>query len=604
MECSTFAMYLQKIDETPSRNEMTELLAELLSEATAEEIMYVVYLALGNLGPLYNQVEFGISTKTMVKIIMEAFDVDEDAVKERYRESGDYGDVVYALKDNEGDEGTLTIHSVYDKLLNIATTSGSGSQAEKITQTAQLLQDLDPVSAKYVARIPIGKLRLGFSDVTILDALSYMLVGDKTYRKDIERAYNVSADIGLIAQKVKQGGVESLDEVTITVGIPIRPAAADRSPSAEAIIEKLGEVAAEPKIDGFRLQVHYQRHSEVKPKNLLNTNRSADEILRSAQDDENDTLSSCHLYSRNLEDMSPMFPEITQAISQLDVDSIILEGEAVAFNPDAEEFLPFQETIQRRRKYDVDEMSEQIPLTLFVFELMYLNGENYLTKPYTERRAKLEELFNLQGETIRLAEHEVFDDGEKLSEYFLEKIEQGLEGIMTKRLDAPYAAGARNSNWIKLKREEKGELDDSIDCVVLGYKYGTGKRSTFGIGAFLVGVYDQDQDVFTSISNVGTGLTDDQWREMKRRCDEIKADNKPARYDIHKDLEQDVWVEPEMVVEILADEITRSPLHSTGKAGVEPGYALRFPRLIQWRDDKDPEQATSVDEVKQLYDMQ
>jgi len=588
MKFSTFSDYLKRIEHTSSRNEMTEILAALLKETSVEEIDQVVYLALGNLGPPYNRVEFGLSDKLMFKVIATAVGLPEDEVKEEYKKVGDLGEVVFEkLKvKNEKLKVDLSVGEVFMKLKEIAEVAGQGSQEKKIHDLAELFSQTDRLSAKYITRIPLGKLRLGFSDVTILDALSWMLTGDKSLRKELERGFNVSADIGRIAGLVKKRGIDGIKEVQVEVGVPIRPAAAERLPTAETIIEKLGRVGAEPKIDGFRLQCHFKKRIQ--------------DIGHRTQSNAGTMVK---LFSRNLEDMSEMFPEIVEAVRSLRVESIIFEGEAVAYNPATDEFLPFQETVQRRRKYDVEKKAAETPLKLFGFDLLYLNGENYLDRLYRERRKKLASVIGNRSDTLRVVEEAEYADPEALSEFFLEQIENGLEGIMAKRLDAPYAAGARNFNWVKLKREDKGELDDTIDCVVMGYKAGMGKRANFGIGAFLVGVYDEDEDVFKTISKVGTGLTDDQWREMRVRADALSVKSKPARYDVPKELEQDVWIRPAMVVEILADEITRSPLHTAGRK-VEPGYALRFPRLIQWRDDKEPEQATTVKEIKTLFNQQ
>lgn len=595
MDFNTCATYFKKIEETSSRLETTELLADMLAQVSASEVDKLVYLSLGTLGSLYNKVEFNISDKLLNKIIAEVVELEESVVIQEVKMSGDPGDYVYAYLSKAGLTGqSISVSEVYDKLLGIASAAGSGSQEKKISGTAQLLKRLDPLSAKYVVRIPIGKMRLGFSDVTILDALSWMISGDKSHRSEIERAYNVSADVGRIAYTVKQKGIDGLADIAIQLGIPIRPAAAERLPTAEAIIEKLGEVAAEPKIDGFRLQCHYAKQEQLRAPASGTAELDGDLL---------ETKQHTRIYSRNLEDMTHMFPDLVQAIEQLGVDSIIFEGEAVAFNPDTEEFLPFQETIQRRRKHQVSEKVKEIPLRLFGFDLLYLNGESYINTPYQKRRELLNQVLSGSQGDLQVIKEQTYRTATELSEFFLAQIEHGLEGIMAKRLDAPYAAGARNYNWVKFKREEKSELNDSIDCVVMGYKYGKGRRTGFGIGAFLVGIYNRREDVFETVSNVGTGLTDMQWQEMKQRADELKLKEKPIRYEVPKELEQDVWLHPEMVVEILADEITRSPLHTAGKHRHEQGYALRFPRLVRWRD-KTPEQATTVNELMDMFSQQ
>ncbi len=592
MKFSEFATYLSEIEVTSSRLAITEKIAMLLKQSSPDEIEQLVYLMLGGLGPLYNRVEFHMSDKLMLKAVSLAFGRDEVKVMAEYKKQGDIGELVFALK-NKGDgqvAGELSVGEVFDRLKELAMASGPGSQERKIHSMAKLINCLQPVSAKYLVRIPLGKLRLGFSDVTVLDALSVMAVGSKSKRDEIERAYNVLADIGRIARAVKTDGVEGLRGIRATPGVPIRPAAAERLPTVEAIIEKIGEVAVEPKIDGLRLQCHLDKK--------VASQGSSSEFFG------DDSGYLVKLFSRNLEEMGEMFPEIVAAIEKLDVEQVIFEGEAVAFDPLTGKPLSFQETMQRRRKYGITDKAQELPLRLFAFDMLYLDGEEFIEYPYIQRRLRLAELIDSRDRVLSVVEMKRFRDAKKLSAYFNRQIENGLEGIMAKRLDAPYAAGARNFNWIKLKREEGGAVSDSIDCVVMGYKYGEGKRTKFGIGAFLVGLYDVREDKYRTVSNVGTGLTDDQWREMKERADKLRADSKPAQYDVPKELYQDVWIKPGMVVEFLADEITRWPLHTSGKRSGQPGYALRFPRLLRWRDDKRPEQATSVEEIKKIFNQQ
>jgi DNA ligase-1 len=577
MKIEKFADYLNQIERISSRNEMTQVLCAMLKEASAEEIGAVVYLSLGSIGPLFERINFGISTKLMLRGISEGFKIEESMVASDYNKIGDLGDLVYSLKKKQNNANFgkgLSVLQTFKQLMALSAYAGKGSQKDKSDYLSAMLVALERVSAKYIVRIILGKLRLGFSDMTIIDALSFMLAGDKSLRKEIENSYSISADIGKIAILAKTVGIKGLNKIKVTVGTPVRPAAAERLPGANEIIEKLGSVAAEPKIDGFRIQAHFDQKKGVR------------------------------LFSRNLENMTDMFPEVTIGVKNIKVDSIIFEGEAVAYKPESEEFLPFQETVSRRRKYDIEEKSQSSPLRLFAFDLLYLNGESYLEKPYTERRKKLTEVLANSAGAVMFIEEQDFHDGASLGKFFLEQIEHGLEGILAKRLDAPYTPGKRNFNWVKLKREEKSELNDSIDCVVMGYKFGKGKRNQFGIGAFLAGVYEQESDTYKTICNVGTGLSDDQWREMKKMVDENKSNSKPALYDVPKGLDQDVWAKPGIVVEVRADEITRSPVHTAGKEDGVPGYALRFPRLIKWRDDKKPQDSTSVSEVISLFKQQ
>jgi DNA ligase-1 len=277
-------------------------------------------------------------------------------------------------------------------------------------------------------------------------------------------------------------------------------------------------------------------------------------------------------------------------------------GEAIAYNPATEEFLPFQETTKRRRKYAVEEFAQKLPLKLFAFDLLYLNGKDITSLSYKERRAKLAKIVSQQGQ-ILVAKEEILHSAQDLAKMFEEQVTAGLEGVMIKKLDAPYKAGSRGFHWIKFKRAAAGELTDTVDCVLLGIYSGTGKRTEFGAGGLLVGLYEPKKDEFVTVSRIGTGLTDDEWRKVYEISQRIKVDHKPAR--VNALINPSYWTEPKEVLEIFADEITRSPVHTAGKVGDEPGYALRFPRLISFRGaDKRPEDATTVKELVKMYEQQ
>jgi DNA ligase-1 len=372
---------------------------------------------------------------------------------------------------------------------------------------------------------------------------------------------------------------------------PIIMMRATRTNNPQEIIEKIGECIIEPKYDGFRLQVHY--------------NKKKNEV---------------RLYSRSLEDVSPMYPDIIEGMkNEIFADEIILEGEAIGFDPHTGNFLPFQETVQRKRKYGVEEKSKEIPLKLFVFEMLYVDGVSFIETPFIERRRVLEKHINVTGDTfkdtLRLAPEIKTADAKQLEIYFEDAITQGLEGIMAKKTEGMYQPGARGWNWIKFKRSYSSKIDDTIDCLIMGYDFGKGKRVDFGIGAFLVGVYDEKADVFMTVAKVGTGLTDEEWRTLKENCKKHTTDTKPALYTVDKSMSVDVWVKPALIVEIKADELTRSSMHTAGRvmkaskngAAFEvdvPGYALRFPRLQRFRDDKRPEDVTTVEEITEMFDHQ
>ncbi len=570
------ADYFQKIEQESSRLKITHLLGELFKQADAQEISIIANLSLGQLHAPYLGKQFNMADKNLIKIIADLLHETEHTIAQELKLVGDLGIIVGAGTWQAKKE--LSVNDVYVALNSMQQISGTGSQEEKSIYLVALLNDLDPLSAKYIVRIILGKLRLGFSDMTIIDALSWMEAGNKSLRGIIENSYNISVDIGYIAQTLKSSGVKALENMQIRIGVPIRPAAAERLPTARAIIEKLGPSIAQPKLDGFRLQIHLKK---------------------------TDNKTEIHFFSRNLLDMSYMFPDIARAIETLDVQELICEGEAIVYDTHTNTFLPFQETVKRKRKHGIEQAAEEFPLRVFIFDLLYLNGKDFLNKTHEERRTRLLSLFkDFPSQAVQVIGELPVNTAQELENYFAANIAAGLEGLVVKRADAIYQPGKRNFNWIKLKRQEEGHLEDTVDCVILGYYAGEGKRASFGIGAFLVGLYHPQQDRFETIAKIGTGLSDEQWIELKKKCDAIMVHDKPKNVLVGKELAPHVWVDPSIVCIIRADEITISPAHTAGKTEHKLGYALRFPRFMGYRSDKSADEATTIHEIERMYQDQ
>jgi DNA ligase-1 len=562
---------------------MTEILAQLLREVSVEEVDKICYLSLGQLAPLYAGVEFNLAEKLMTRIIAKAFGAHEEQVKKKFKKTGDLGQVAFELSVDKTviNHQFVNVAEVYEKLYEIAQESGEGSVERKIEKMANLLNDLDGLSVKYVVRIPLGRLRLGFSELTILDALSWMLVGDKSKREEIEEAYNVRADIGMMAKGIKKDGLKGLKRIKVQLGVPIMPSLCQRLPTAEEMIKKMGKVAAEPKYDGTRLQVHFG----VKPRGVNLSHPT-----------------SVQIFTRNLENVTQMFPDIVEALpKEIKAREVILDGEAIGVDPKSGKFLAFQETIKRKRKYEIAQKVKEIPLKYFAFDILSKDGKDLLNLPFNQRRGILGKTILPRSQRILLSPQIVTDNPQDLRKFHDEQIKKGLEGVVVKKWQAPYDPGRRGYTWVKFKQEKGkkgGGLADTLDCVMMGYYKGRGKRAGFGIGAFLVGVRESEvSDRFLTISKIGTGLTDEQWREMRMRSGKWEVRSQPKEYEIDKNLTPDIWVAPGLVVEIEADNITKSPVHTAG-------LALRFPRLVRFRDDKSPEQATTLKEAERLYKLQ
>jgi DNA ligase-1 len=573
MNYSKLSAYFEKLDQTSSRLSLIEILSKLFKETKAEEIEKIVYLLQGRLSPFFVQVEIGMAEKTVAQSIAIAYGATRKDVLKLYQNLGDMGLVAEQLSSNSKlKTANLSVKEVARILTEIANIKGGGTVEKRQTLLSDLLKKLDPISAKHLVRIPLGNTRLGVGDPTVLDALATAKLGDKSKRKVLEQAYNRTSDLGLIAKTLWDKGLLGVEKLEVRVGAPIRSELCERLPTPEKVIEKMEEVDVQYKYDGFRVQIH----------------KNGDEI---------------RMFSRNLEEMTQMFPELTAAARvQIKADSAILDSEALAYNPQSEEFLPFQETTKRRRKHNILEMAGKLPLKAFVFDILYKNGRQLLDEPLKKRMEILKETITEDDVLIR-TKNQTITDAKTLGILLEDAISKGLEGVVVKRLESPYEAGGRNFNWVKLKRHSGGELNDTIDCVILGYITGKGKRAQFGAGALLVGVYDDKKDEFVTVSKIGTGLTDEEWREVHKRADKIKLDHKPAR--VSSQVIPSVWITPQIVIEVLADEITRSPIHTAGKTEQEPGYALRFPRLVSFRNaDKKAEDSTSVKELIEMYKQQ
>ncbi len=582
-----FGRYLQKLEETTSRNEITAILANLFKKAQETEITHLCYLLLGSLAPKYQGLEFGLAEKMAIRIISQTTERPEKEVIKYFKKEGDLGKTLAFFRQGERKPPKeLGINEVYYQLVEIAQDHGLGSSERKVKRAILLLKSLDSLASGYVIRIILGRLRLGFSDTTILDALSWLKEGNKSLRPQIEAAYNVSADIGIVAKNFIAKGLKGIKKIEPRVGIPIRSALAERLPDAKSILEKMkGECFVEPKYDGFRVQVHVDKNaSESRDKNLGLFDEQERGLIK--------------IFSRNMEDVTTMFPEIVKAIKEIKASSFILDGEAIGYNRETGKFLPFQETAQRKRKYQVAKMAEEVPLKTYFFDLLYLNKKSFMNTIFRERRKNLERLLNSynSNEKVNVIESKLVKRPQEIEGALSLHLKKGLEGIVCKKPDTFYQAGARNFNWVKLKKTGEKKLIDTVECLIMGYYRGRGKRANFGIGAFLVGVYDKRNDRFLTISKIGTGLSDGQWRDLKKRVDQIKVKEMPKNYLVGKNLTPDVWAEPILVVEIQSDSVSVSPAHSAK-------LALRFPRMVRLRA-KNPEQITTVTEIKKIYQMQ
>jgi len=647
-----FADALEKIELTDSRLEMADIFAELLQKASKDEIKPIIYLSLGLVLPTHYGIELGLGLKLMFEALSFSTGYSKNKIEKMFIQEGDIGKVAQNLTAKKLQASLfakeLSCSDVYFRLLNIAKLGGKGSQSLKIKQIAELLNSSSDLEAKFISRFCVGNMRLGIREPTIIDALAkikilkilniaalacertiiplesvQILSSDflelkikvktkqeisflekkyvelisfnnekspkllvskieevqennfiitfedfkKRIRYPIERAFNLCNDLGKVAE-FSLFDWEKIENFKIEIFSPVRPALAERLSSPQEIIEKLGPCAADSKYDGFRLQIH----------------KNQDKV---------------ELYSRKLERVTDAFPEISAAVRELKQNRIIFEGEAVGYDKKQKKFLPFQITIKRKRKYDIEKMLKTIPLHLFAFDLIYLDGVDYTSVSFEQRRKDLEKVLK-NNQKIFLSDLKMVSDAAQLQAFFESCIQKGLEGIIAKDLSAPYVAGAREFAWIKLKKSY-GKLADTIDCVIVGYYLGKGSRAEFNFGGLLVAVQNSQTGFLETIAKIGSGFSEKEMQYLQSILSKLKINSKPQN--LISNLKPDFWVEPKIVISVSADEISLSPVHTCGFEN-NKGFALRFPRMVSIREDKSLSDITTTEEIKELYALQ
>ncbi len=591
MEFGILANTFEKIEAITSRTQMTMYLVDLFRKTPPEIVDKVIYLIQGKLWPDWMGLpELGVAEKTLVKAIALATNTPESKVEALYKKLGDLGKAAETLKKEREKSGAgmgllafiptekkekLTVLKVYNTFARIALATGEGSRDIKLKLLAGLISDASPKEAKYIVRFVEGRLRLGIGDATILEALAIVYGGGAHTRPIIERAYNLRADLGNVAKVLALKGLEELKGIKPEVGIPVRPMLAERLSSPIEILKKAGGKAlVEYKYDGERAQIH----------------RKGNNVW---------------IFSRRLENITKQYPDVVEyTLKHLKSSEAIIEGEIVAYDPDTGELKPFQELMHRKRKHDIHIAMKEYPVKVFLFDLLYADGEDYTNKPIFERRNKLEEIIT-PSEVFRIAEYIMTDNPEELEKFFLKAIEDGAEGVMVKALhgQAIYQAGARGWLWIKYKRDYKSEMIDTVDLVVVGAFHGRGRRGgTYG--ALLMAAYNPEKDVFETVCKVGSGFTDEDLAKLPEMLKPYIIDHKHPR--VVAKMKPDVWVTPALVAEIIGAEITLSPIHTCGMDAIKPGVgiSIRFPRFIRWRPDKSPEDATTTKELIEMYKKQ
>jgi DNA ligase-1 len=563
MKFSELAATYEQLERLSSNNAMRVLLAKLFRRAPKDELDKVAYLTLGRIASEYADVNLGMAAKMVLRAVAEAADADEADVNALFKKRGDIGIVAEELVGRKRKE--LTVKEVFETLHKIASASGPGSQERKTSLLAALLRNASALEARYLARIVQGNLRLGVGDKIVLDALLLTFTGTKAAKKDLEHAYNISPDVGVIARTIATKGIAGIRKIGVTLGVPIQMMLCQRVKDLSEVPRRMGvPFVVEQKYDGERIQAH------ISGKDVM-------------------------LYSRRLENITAQFPDIVTALRKsVRAANCVIEGEAVPIDSQGN-ILPFQTLMSRRRKHGVEEYARKIPAVLFVFEALYHNGKSLIREPYPKRYAALKKIIKTPA-AIQFAAQITCKEPDCAEDFFNDIVQKGGEGIVIKstRQNSEYQAGVRGWNWVKWKPEYVKGLRDTFDLVVVGAYQGRGRRA--GVyGALLCAAYNNTADRFETFCKLGTGFSDKDLAELPGKLRKYETGRKPARVEISNAMTPDVWFTPGLVVEVSGAEITKSPNHTA--AG---GLALRFPRFLRYRPEKKAEQATTTKEITKM----
>ncbi|WP_135605106.1 ATP-dependent DNA ligase [Methanococcoides sp. NM1] len=550
-----FADVCKKIEHTAGSLDMTDIVSEMLHSVSSEELPVVAHFIMGDVFPAWSTEQLGVGPSLLYTALSRSSGLSQKEIENLVRNTGDIGETaIAALKKETRNQATfssfmddtpsLSIMEVFERFNNISSTTGKGSQTTKIKNLQYLFNSATPEEARYLARLAIEDLRIGVGEGIVRDAISKAFevpVGD------IERSFMLTNDLGLVAIAAKEGGLEAVSKLGMELNRPIKMMLAQVTPSIETAINDLGVVAVEWKFDGARVQIH----------------KDGDNI---------------NIFSRRLENVTGSLPDIVEAVKEnVKADSAIIEGEAVAVDEHGDP-RAFQDILKRfRRKYDVETTVREIPLILNLFDILYLNGEVLIDTPLTDRRTVLVDCVE-NTSRIKVDIQVLTDDPEKVNEIYSEALAAGHEGVMLKNPNAPYSPGKRGKNWLKKK-----PLMETLDLVVIGAEWGYGRRANL-IGSYALACFDPDAGTFLPIGKVATGFSDEQLAELT----ELLSDQ------IVVESGREIELKPEVVFEVAFEEIQKS-------TNYESGYALRFPRLVNVREDKSPEEAETLERIESIY---
>jgi len=582
MEYSQLSDLYERLEATSKRLEKTKILSDFLTGCTPKEVDKILLLAQGLVFSKFDERKIGIASKLIIKALSIATGISTDDIEKSWKKTGDLGltteDLIKKKKQHTLFSQSLTVDKVFNNIQKLATFEGTGSTDTKLKTIAELLTSAKPKEARYIVRTLLEDLRVGLGEGTLRDAIAiayYERHGGKVnleskdpsfgggseltkIRDSIQEAYDVTNDYALVAQMIMDEDIDKLAKLELDTQKPVKVMLAQKAKNIEEAFETVGRPAIlEYKYDGFRMII----------------GKHGDKVS---------------IHTRRLENVSAQFPEVVKLIKEnVKADSCIIDGEAVGYDPKTKKYVPFQNISQRiKRKYDIEAIAKDIPVELNLFDIVFLNGKSLIKTPFIERRKILEKIVKEKEYRIRLAQQTKTDKDSEAEKFYQKSLNAGNEGVMFKNMNAPYKPGSRVGTWIKLK-----PIMETLDLVIIAAEWGEGKRAGW-LTSFTLAVLDQDNDEFLEIGKFGTGIKEKE--EEGTSFEQLTELLKPS---IISEKGRDVRIKPNIIVEIKFEEIQKSPSYSSG-------YALRFPRLVRVREDRGPDEASTLDQVEKMYKEQ
>ncbi|HIH39447.1 TPA: ATP-dependent DNA ligase [Candidatus Woesearchaeota archaeon] len=584
MDYSDLVDVYEKLEKTTKRLEKTHILAEFLKTVRTDSLPYVVLLLQGNVYPAVEEKKIGVAAKLVLKAIASASGIPHDKVEHHWAKSGDLGETAAELmgkkKQSTLFKTDITVKKVMENLRKLATLEGEGTVSRKVDLISELLTSATSKEAKFIVRTMLEELRVGVADGTLRDAIVWAYFGKEIgftynqkendfdvkdrikyneYSDAVQRAYDMVSDFSEVIVAAKEKGLLGLAKSSLKVGAPIKVMLYPKAEDFKEAFEALGKPAqCEFKFDGFRIQAH-KKDGKIT------------------------------LFTRRLENVTKQFPDVVKFVEEfVKAKEFIIDSEAVGYDSKTKKYVAFQIISQRiKRKYDIEEIAKKFPVELDVFDVVEYEGENCMNKPFRERRKILEKMVPKEVPfKLKLAEAIVTSSEKEAEEFYQKSLQAGNEGVMVKSLDAPYQPGRRVGGGVKIK-----PVMETLDVVIVGAEKGEGKRAGW-LSSFIIACRDEDSDELVEIGRVSTGFKEKSeegtsFDDMTKLLDSLIVDKKGKI----------VKVRPKIIIEVAYEEIQKSPEYSSG-------YALRFPRLVRLREDRGPDDASTLREVDVLYSKQ